>query len=163
MASKTTLTNLFPYTSTNPNTLLMTSKQFLSYTSTLIEIALVCPSNNILLTKLELCKMTSIELVTTEYSKFAVDFNHINIVVVHTYHKHFFIFFASFINLGSYSHFFIHAIYLFSIIYFIFTSYRPCSVTLTRDWLISYLASHSNLPFCIYSLYITHTLHTDFP
>ena len=49
--------------------------------STVTEIAL--------LTKLELCKMASIELVTTMYSYFTVDLNHINIVVIHTYHKHF--------------------------------------------------------------------------
>ena len=65
-------------------------------------------------------------------------------------------------NLGSYSHFYIHVNYLFSIIYFIFTSYRPCSVTLTRDWLISYLALHLNLKFCIYyfihNTIVTHIL-----
>ena len=72
--------------------------------------------------------------------------------------------FASFTNLGSYSHLYIHVIYLFSIIYFTFTSYHTCSVTLTRDWLISYLASHLNLPFCIYYfIHNTHVTHTYFP
>ena len=53
---------------TNPNTLLMASKLSLSYMSTVTEIASVCPWNNILLTKLELSKTASIELVTTKYS-----------------------------------------------------------------------------------------------
>ena len=84
-------------------------------------------------------------------------------VVVHTYHKHLKYFFASFTCLFSYSHFYIHVIYLFSIIHFIFTSYRPCSVTLPRDWIISYLSSLLNLRFVYTTLYITHTLHTYFP
>ena len=70
------------------------------------------------------------------------------------------LFFASFTYLGSYSHFYIHVIYLFFIIYFIFTSYRPCSVMLTCDWIISYLCLLLNLRFVYTTLYITHTLHT---
>ena len=155
MALKTTLMNLFLYTSTNPNTLLMTS---LSYMSAVTEIAFVFPWNNILLTKLELCKTASIELATTKYSYL----NHL-ISLLYILSQTFKLFFASFTYLGSYSHFYIHVIYLFSIIYFIFTSYRQCSVKLTRDWIISYVSSLLNLRFVYTTLYLTHTLHTYFP
>ena len=87
--------------------------------------------------------MASIKLVTTKYSQFAVDFNHINIVVVHTYHKHF-------TNLGSYSHFYIHVIHLFIHYLFYILILSPMFRHAYRDWLISYLASHLVLPSCIY-------------
>ena len=98
--------------------------------------------------------------MTTKYSWFAVDLNHlISLLYIHI--TNILIIFTWFTNLGSHSHFYINVIYLFSIIYFIFTFYRTCSITLTRDWLISYLASHLNSPFRInYFIHNTHVTHT---
>ena len=77
-------------------------------------------------------------------------------IYIYTYHKHYNRSYFS----RPYSHFYIHVIYLFSIIYFMFTSYRPCFLTLTPDWLISYLVSHFNLSFCIYNfVHNTYVIH----
>ena len=79
-------------------------------------------------------------------------------IYIYTYHKHYNRSYFS----RPYSHFYIHVIYLFSIIYFMFTSYRPCFLTLTPDWLISYLVSHFNLSFCIYN-FVHNTVSGQLP
>ena len=48
------------------------------------------PMEQHLIDKAGALKTVSIELVTTQYSQFTVDFICINIVAVHTYHKHFY-------------------------------------------------------------------------